>query len=97
MQPEQDVRWDVEAGSLPLSRATEDRPEWQRRAADTNGLEVFTRALETARVRPVHPAYPQVSQALGQAIVAVLLGRSTPAEALRSCAGQAGAALRVPR
>jgi multiple sugar transport system substrate-binding protein len=97
MQPEQDVRWDIEAGSLPLSRPTQERPEWQRRAADTNGLAVFTRALETARVRPVHPAYPQVSQALGQAIVAVLLGRSTPAEALHRCADQADAALRIPR
>jgi len=30
---------------------------------------VFTDALKSARVRPVHPAYPQISQALGEAIV----------------------------
>ncbi|MET0234597.1 MAG: ABC transporter substrate-binding protein [Kibdelosporangium sp.] len=96
-QPDQDVRWDIDAGSLPLSRRTQDLPAWQEKSAETNGLAVFTRALENARVRPVHPAYPQISRALGQAIVAVLLGRSTPAEALRSCADEANAALRIPR
>ena len=58
---------------------------------------MFTSALESARVRPVHPAYPEVSQALGQAIVAVLLGRSTPEDAMRACAEEADAALRIPR
>ncbi|GAB3898935.1 ABC transporter substrate-binding protein [Kibdelosporangium lantanae] len=96
-EPQQDVRWGVEAGSLPLSRRTEATPEWRKRAEDTAGLDVFTHALETARVRPVHPAYPQISQALGQAIVAVLLGQSTPADALRTCAGEADAALLIPR
>jgi multiple sugar transport system substrate-binding protein len=96
-QPEQDVRWDITAGSLPLSRDSESRPEWQRHAEETRGLEVFTSALESARVRPVHPAYPEVSQALGQAIVAVLLGRSMPEDAMRACAEEADAALRIPR
>ncbi|MFD7919404.1 ABC transporter substrate-binding protein [Streptomyces sp. NPDC059740] len=96
-QPAQDARWDVEAGSLPLSRRSQALPGWQHHAADTEGLPVFTRALETARVRPVHPAYPQISQALGQAIVAVLLGRKSPTEALRACAAEANAALIIPR
>ncbi|CAL9667899.1 ABC transporter substrate-binding protein [Streptomyces sp. enrichment culture] len=96
-RPEQDVRWDIEAGSLPLTRRTEALPEWQDKVAGTEGLEVFTKALETARVRPVHPAYPEVSQALGQAVVAVLLGRSSPEKALRACADDANAALLIPR
>ena len=48
-------------------------------------------------MRPVHPAYPQISQALAQAITAVLLGRSTPEDAMRTCADEADAALRIPR
>ncbi|MFJ8822665.1 ABC transporter substrate-binding protein [Streptomyces sp. NPDC102467] len=96
-QPAQDVRWDVEAGSLPLSRPTAALPAWRAQDAKTEGLSVFTRALDSARVRPVHPAYPQISQALGQAISAVLLGRSSPAEALRRCAREADAALLIPR
>lgn len=97
VQPAQDVRWDLRAGSLPLSRATQARAAWQDHSAATEGLAVFTQALETARVRPAHPAYPQISEALGQAVVAVLLGRSTPAHALRDCARDANAALLIPR
>ncbi|MFD7515850.1 ABC transporter substrate-binding protein [Streptomyces niveus] len=96
-QPAQDVRWDIQAGSLPLSRPTQALPAWRAQDEKTEGLAVFTRALETARVRPVHPAYPQISQALGQAIAAVLLGRSSPADALRRCARTADAALLIPR
>ncbi|GAA2633436.1 ABC transporter substrate-binding protein [Streptomyces axinellae] len=96
-QPAQDVRWGVEAGSLPLSRTAEAEPVWRKHTKSVEGLTVFTKALETARVRPAHPAYPQVSQALGQAITSVLLGRSTPAAAMRSCAESANAALLIPR
>ncbi|RLL69470.1 ABC transporter substrate-binding protein [Streptomyces sp. Z26] len=97
IQPERDARWGVAAGSLPLSAAAERLPRWRRHAARTEGLPVFTKALETARVRPVHPAYPQISQALGEAVVAVLLGKRSPADALRRCADKADAALLIPR
>lgn len=96
-QPDQDVEWALTVGSLPLSRACEARPEWRAQTAETNGLEVFTHALETARVRPVHPAYPQISMALGEAIVSVLLGKSSPTRALNRCAAAAKAALVIPR
>ncbi|MFK0115392.1 ABC transporter substrate-binding protein [Streptomyces sp. NPDC090994] len=96
-QPAQDVRWAVGAGSLPLSRRTEAQPAWRREVEETEGLSVFTEALDSARVRPVHPAYPEVSQALGRAVVSVLLGRSGPGAALRSCADEADAALLIPR
>ncbi|MCT2594154.1 ABC transporter substrate-binding protein [Streptomyces sp. N2-109] len=97
IQPERDVRWDIAAGSLPLSTATERRPEWREHSERTAGLPVFTKALDNARVRPVHAAYPQISQALGQAVVAVLLGRKSPEAALRDCADKANAALLIPR
>ncbi|MFD7933597.1 MULTISPECIES: ABC transporter substrate-binding protein [unclassified Streptomyces] len=97
VQPAQDVRWDIDAGSLPLSRRTRDLPAWRHKESGTEGLGVFTKTLDSARVRPVHAAYPQISQALGQAVVAVLLGRSSPAQALRACAADANAALLIPR
>ncbi|MFJ2774572.1 ABC transporter substrate-binding protein [Streptomyces sp. NPDC087300] len=95
--PSQDSRWDVEAGSLPLSRGSEDSPAWRAHAEETPGLPVFAQALPSARVRPVHPAYPRISQALGEAIVSVLLGRASPRAALRACAEDANAALLIPR
>ncbi|TDV54922.1 carbohydrate ABC transporter substrate-binding protein (CUT1 family) [Actinophytocola oryzae] len=97
IQPEQDVRWALGAGSLPLSQESESSPEWSQYAAETPGLKVFATALESARVRPVHPAYPDISQALATAITSVLLGKSTPEEAMRTCADEADAALRIPR
>ncbi|MEV0096889.1 ABC transporter substrate-binding protein [Streptomyces sp. NPDC050738] len=97
IQPEHDVRWDIQAGSLPLSSATAQRPEWKQHSAATAGLKVFTDALDSARVRPIHAAYPQISMALGEAIVSVLLGRRSPAQALRTCADKANAALLIPR
>ncbi|MGW7414787.1 ABC transporter substrate-binding protein [Streptomyces sp. NPDC054863] len=96
-QPAQDSRWDVEAGSLPLSRRSEEVPAWREYSTRTPGLSVFTEAIRSARVRPVHPAYPRVSRALGQAVVAVLLGRKSPADAVRSCAEESNAALLIPR
>jgi multiple sugar transport system substrate-binding protein len=95
--PEQDVRWALGAGSLPLSKQSESSPEWRKYAAETPGLSDFAEALEHARVRPVHPAYPEISQALGQAIAAVLLGRSSPEDAMRACADESDSALRIPR
>ena len=97
MQPAQDARWDASAGSLPLSTATAARPEWRRHSADTTGLAVFTDALRSARVRPIHAAYPQISQALGEAAVSVLLGRDSPENAVHRCAEKADAALLIPR
>lgn len=97
VQPEQDARWGIAAGSLPLSTSTTRQPAWRRHSARTAGLPVFTKALETARVRPVHAAYPQISQAMGEAVVAVLLGKRSPEQALRRCADKANAALLIPR
>ncbi|MET9499062.1 ABC transporter substrate-binding protein [Streptomyces sp. NPDC006552] len=95
--PAQDSRWDVRAGSLPLSRGSEDSRAWRAHAKTAPGLAVWTDALPSARVRPVHPAYPSISQALGEAVVSVLLGRATPQAALRTCADAADAALLIPR
>lgn len=97
IDPAQDSRWDAQAGSLPLSRGSEDTRVWRAHTERTHGLEVWTDALPSARVRPVHPAYPSISQALGEATVSVLLGRSSPQAAIRSCAEDANATLLIPR
>jgi multiple sugar transport system substrate-binding protein len=94
--PKQDVRWDIEAGSLPVTTTTAALPEWKKHAGATKGLQVFVDALETAKVRPTITAYPKISQQLGQATVAVLLGKKSPADALSECVKQCNALLAVP-
>ena len=92
-QPEQDVFWDVEAGSLPLRQATADLPAWQDHVKELEGLQTFVDVLEEARVRPVIENYPQVSEAIGQAITSVLLGDKQPAEALEQAVSAGDEAL----
>ncbi|MEV6286045.1 ABC transporter substrate-binding protein [Kribbella sp. NPDC051770] len=96
LDAKQDVRWDLEGGSLPLSTTTAALPQWKEHAAATNGLQVFVDALETARVRPTIAAYPQISEHLGTAAVSVLLGKKSPADALKECVEQTNAVLAVP-
>ena len=92
-QPEQDVFWDVEAGSLPLRAATAEQPAWQDHVREVDGLQTFVDVLDDARVRPVIESYPQVSEAIGQAITAVLLGDKAPAEALEQAVSAGDEAL----
>ncbi len=92
-QPEQDVFWDVEAGSLPLREATAALPAWQDHVKGVDGLQTFVDVLEEARVRPVIENYPQVSEAIGQAIAAVLLGDEQPADALEQAVAAGDEAL----
>ena len=53
-----------------------------RTRSKTPGLSVFLAGLDGARTKPTDPAYPQVSEQVGQSLVAVLLKRSSPQDAL---------------
>ena len=72
-----------QAGSLPLRRSTLQQPEWKSALEDKPQLKVFIDQLGNARVRPALRAYPKVSQAMGQSIVSVLLGKASPQDALK--------------
>jgi multiple sugar transport system substrate-binding protein len=95
-EPAQDIQWDIKGGSLPITKATAELPQWKEHSAKTNGLDVFVTALDTAKVRPTIPTYPQLSQHLGEAISAVLLGKQTPADALKKAVDQCNQVLAVP-
>jgi multiple sugar transport system substrate-binding protein len=58
------------------------------------GVGVFVQNLSNVRkARPTVQQYPAVSEALGQAIVSVMLGKEQPADALNAAAKTADAAL----
>ncbi|NUR97792.1 MAG: ABC transporter substrate-binding protein [Kribbellaceae bacterium] len=94
--PAQDIQWDIKGGSLPITKATAELPAWKKHSAETNGLEVFVTALDTAKVRPTITTYPQISQHVGEAISAVLLGKQSPADALKQAVDQCNQVLAVP-
>ena len=95
-EPAQDIQWDMEGGSLPITKATAELPQWKKHSTETNGLDVFVKALDTAKVRPTITTYPQISQHLGQAIAAVLLGKQSPADAVKQAVDQCNQVLAVP-
>jgi multiple sugar transport system substrate-binding protein len=90
---EQDIQWASQAGSLPLRSSTAASPDWKAHVAKTNGLDVFSEALSYARIRPTIRTYPRISAPLGQAIVKMLLDKSTPDDALKSVVQEANTAL----
>jgi multiple sugar transport system substrate-binding protein len=92
-QPAQDARWVVDAGSLPLRKGTAEQPKWKAYQDKTPGLKVFVDALDGARTKPTDPLYPQVSEQVGQSLVAVLLKRSAPNDALDKAVQGADAVL----
>jgi multiple sugar transport system substrate-binding protein len=58
------------------------------------GVDLFAQNLANVQqARPVMAAYPQVSEAMGTAIVAALLGQKDPKTALDEAAAQADDAL----
>jgi len=90
---EQDLKWIEMTQSLPLRRSTSELPEYRRLAAEIPGTDVFASALETARARPSLEVYPEISKAVGEAIVAVMLGRADAEDALAAAAQRADGVL----
>ena len=95
-KPEQDIQWDIEGGSLPISKTTAALPQWKKHATETNGLQVFVDALDTAKVRPTITAYPQISQHLGAGDRRRTAGEEESGGCAEGVVDKSNAALAVP-
>ena len=95
-EPEQQLRWITEAGSLPLTTDVEDADGFAAYEQSLPGLDKFIENTELARTRATVPEYPQISQAIGQAVAAVLYGEGDPSTALGEAVDAANAELQVP-
>jgi multiple sugar transport system substrate-binding protein len=92
--PEQDVRWNVQYGNLPLRESETSSAEFQAQVKALPGLDVLAANSANAKhARPTVPAYNKLSEAIGHSISAVLQGQGTPAEGLKEAAEQADQAL----
>ena len=81
-EPEQQLRWISEAGSLPLTNDVQDAKGFEEYQTSLPGLEKFIENTDLARTRATVPEYPQISQAMGKAVASVLYGEADPTEAL---------------
>ncbi len=95
-EPEQQLRWIAEAGSLPLTNDVEDAEGFAEYETSLPGLEKFIENTELARTRATVPEYPQISQAMGKAVASVLYGEADPSEALSEAVETANTELQVP-
>lgn len=87
---EQDVRWNVEFGNLPLRASEIESPEFQAQIEALPGIDVMAANNENAvNSRPTVSGYVGLSEAIGSAISRVLQGQGTPQEALEDAARRA--------
>lgn len=91
---DQDLRWNVAYGNLPLRTSEIDTPEFEEQVAALPGLDVMAENNTNAEnARPTVAGYVGLSEAIGSAISQVLQGQGTPEEALRAAAEKADQSL----
>lgn len=91
---EQDARWNVVYGNLPLRESEMDSPEFREQVQAMPGIDVMAANSANATIpRPTVEGYVNLSEAIGTAISQVLQGQADPREALKGAADDATAAL----
>jgi multiple sugar transport system substrate-binding protein len=74
--------WALGTGYLPINLKSRETPEYKEFIQKQPSLNVFLGQMENARSRPLFPGYTRVSESLGRALEATLLG-SPPEIALK--------------
>ena len=91
---EQDERWNVAYGNLPLRTSELESEAFQKQVAALPGLDIMAANGENAvKARPTVPGYVGLSESIANAIAEVLQGRSEPKDALEEAAAEADEAL----
>jgi multiple sugar transport system substrate-binding protein len=87
--PAQAMRWSLATGDLPIRASQVKQPDYQAYIKKYTGIATFVQNEQNAvKARPVLTDYNEISQAMGQAIQAVLLGKAQPQAALAQAADQ---------
>ncbi|MBW4559504.1 MAG: ABC transporter substrate-binding protein [Trichormus sp. ATA11-4-KO1] len=71
-------------GYLPINLKSRQSPQYQEFVKKLPPVQVFLDQAKHGRSRPIFPGYNRISDSLGRAIEAVLLGQSSPADALQT-------------
>jgi multiple sugar transport system substrate-binding protein len=85
----QGMRWSLATGDLPTRASEASQPTYQAYVHRYKGISTFVQNEQNAlKARPALVSYNEISQAMGQAIQAVLLGKKQPKQALDQAAAQ---------
>jgi multiple sugar transport system substrate-binding protein len=88
------LQFAIATGDLPLRKSETALPGYQTFLKKYPAEQTFVSNLDNVKhVRPNIPEYAQVSTAIGQMVQSVLLGKASPAAALKSGSAQAATAL----
>jgi multiple sugar transport system substrate-binding protein len=97
MSAQQQLKLAIATGELPMRRSELKLPGYKTYTKKYPGIKTFVANLLNAKkVRPVDARYPRISEAVGQAVQAVLLGKADPKKALDDAAGKVDSILRRP-
>ena len=75
--------WALQTGYIPVNLNSQQSEAYQAFVQENPVLEVFLEQMDWARSRPIIPGYTRISENLGRAIEASLLGKKRPLEALK--------------
>jgi multiple sugar transport system substrate-binding protein len=75
--------WAIKTGYLPINLKSQQSQEYQTFIEDNPLIKIFLDQMQSVRSRPIIPEYSRLSENLGRAIEASLLGKQTPEEALK--------------
>lgn len=78
------TQWAMGTGYLPVNLKARQSEKYQAFAAQKPAVKVFLEQAEYGRARPIFPGYNRLSDSLGRALEAVLLGKSSPDQALKT-------------
>ncbi|MFD3443795.1 ABC transporter substrate-binding protein [Microbacteriaceae bacterium 4G12] len=91
---EQDERWNVEYGNLPLRTSEIESDAFKAQVEALPGLDIMAANAENAvKARPTVPGYVGLSEAIANAIAEVLQGKGDAKSALEAAADEADEAL----
>ncbi len=75
--------WALKTGYLPINLQAQQSEEYQAFVNENPIVKVFLEQMQVARARPIIENYTKLSENLGRAIEASLLGEKTPQQALQ--------------
>jgi multiple sugar transport system substrate-binding protein len=78
------TEWAIGTGYLPINLKSRESAVYQEFKNKQPAVDVFLNQAKYGRSRPIFPGYNRISDNLGRAIEATLMGRSSPDQALKS-------------
>ncbi len=77
------TQWAIGTGYLPVNLKARQNPDYLAFKAKQPAVDVFLDQAKYGRSRPIFPGYNRISENLGRAIEATLMGIKSPQEALQ--------------